>query len=115
MKLTCIFDSEGLDGQDNKEAWQELPSFMRLMVRQTQQKIMQMLLENNPGRQFQKTSGFRSPRVTARHGGKIHSLHHWGGAIDIARSLGDSAPAVSDGFICVVERDHYHIQYESGE
>ena len=112
MKLTCIFDSVGKDGEDNKEAWQALPSFMRLMVRQTQQKIMQMLLANNPGREFKKTSGFRSPRVTARHGGKDHSLHHWGGAVDVSRKLGDIAPVVASGFVCVEERDHYHIQYE---
>jgi len=112
VKLTCIYDTNGQDGQDNKEAWQSLPSFMRLMVRQTQQKIMQMLLSNNPGREFIKTSGFRSPRVTTRYGGKDHSHHHWGGAIDIARNLGDSAPVVAPGFICVTEKNHYHIQYE---
>ena len=112
MKLTCIYDSAGIDGQDNKEAWQSLPSFMRLMVRQTQQKIMQMLLANNPGREFRKTSGFRSPRVTARYGGKDHSAHHWGGAVDVSRSVGDIPPAVGSGFICVVEKDHFHIQYK---
>ena len=89
-----------------------MPSFMRLMVRQTQQKIIQMLLENNPGREFRKTSGFRSPRVTARYGGKDHSCHHWGGAVDVARIMGDTPPAVAPGFVCVTERDHYHIQYE---
>ena len=113
MKLTCIYDPVGQDGKDNKEAWNSLPSFMRLVVRQTQQKIIQMLLENNPGREFRKTSGFRSPRVTARYGGKDHSHHHWGGAVDIARQLGDSAPFVALGFICVTEHNHYHIQYKS--
>ena len=112
MKITCIFDTAGLDGQDNKEAWKALPSFMRLMVRQTQQKIIQMLLTNNPGREFRKTSGFRSPRVTARHGGKVNSLHHWGGAVDVARNLGDTPPVVDSGFVCVSEKDHYHIQYK---
>ena len=112
MKLTCIFDTAGIDGKDNKEAWNVMPSFMRLFIRQTQQKIIQMLLAKNPGREFQKTSGFRSPRVTARHGGKDHSHHHWGGAVDIARSLGDNPPLVDTCFVCVTEKDHYHIQYK---
>lgn len=112
MKLTCIFDTVGKDGEDNKKAWQALPSFMRLLVRQNQQKIMQMLLANNPGREFKKTSGFRSPSVTTRHGGKDNSAHHWGGAVDVSRNVGDIPPAVGSGFICVVEKDHFHIQYK---
>lgn len=112
MRNSCIYDSAGQDGEDNKAAWRALPSWMRLIVRQTQQKIMSMLYANNPGRVFVKTSGFRSPIVTRRYGGKDHSHHHFGGAVDVRRVAGDYPPVVAPGFICVVEQNHYHIQYE---
>jgi len=112
MRNSCIFDTYGQDGKDNKEAWLSLPSFMRLFVRQTQQKIMSMLCSCNPSRVFVKTSGFRSPRTTRRHSGQDHSNHHFGGAIDVRRDSSDNPPVVADGFICIVEDDHYHIQYK---
>lgn len=112
MRNSCIYDTQGQDGIDNKAAWQSLPSWMRLIVRQTQQKIMSMLYENNPDRIFVKTSGFRSPRTTRRYGGQDHSNHHFGGAVDVRRSAGDTVPVVGSGFICVTESDHFHIQYE---
>lgn len=112
MRNSCIYDTEGQDGIDNKAAWQSLPSWLRLIVRQSQQKIMSMLAQNNTDRIFVKTSGFRSPRTTRRYGGQDHSLHHFGAAVDVRRHPDDHPPAVAAGFICVTETDHYHIQFE---
>jgi len=115
MQRLSIYDCAGQDGKDNKKAFDRLPSALRLLVIQTQTQIQQAIELLNPGRHITPTSGFRSPRTTARYGGQNDSLHHWGFARDYRVYSSEPLPLIVPfGMECLRENDHWHIAYKRG-
>jgi len=112
MKNSMPFDCEGKDGEYNFQAFKELPSVLRLVIRQTQQKIQESIETSNPGRLVKATSGFRAYQTNERWGGKKNSLHLFGFARDFKIDLGEDKPLTVPEFLeCFLSKGCWHVQY----
>lgn len=92
MNLYDVFDSVGIDGIDNKNAFDKLPVQLRYFIDSTQRQIVDRVkkkvedLYGKDGiRDLVKTSGFRSIKTNTRCGGVADSLHLFGCAVDFAK------------------------------
>lgn len=123
MLLDEIYDSNGQDGLDNKEAFEILPKQYQYFFTSMQKALCQRI-EKEVTRKFgivglgslKKTSGFRSYRTNARHNGKSDSLHLVGAAADFSKYgifAVDSIP-VPSCLQCIDSGDCWHIQYKRG-
>lgn len=104
--------------KDNVSAFKRLPSSLQLFIKQTQNKISQMVKIHNPGRKLVRTSGWRSFKVNSRCGGVSDSLHLFGMATDYRRIPGEPPLVVGIGFVCLAsgskENPVWHVMYKRG-
>jgi len=115
MKNSMPFDCEGEDGISNNKAFKELPSVLRLVVRETQAKIQKAVEDCNPCRVVQATSGFRSFETNRKWKGQPNSLHLFGFARDFKQDLGPGKPlAVPEWLECISSKGCWHIQVKKG-
>lgn len=92
MQLNDIYDSEGLDGVENKKAFEKLPVQLKYFITSTQNQIVTKV-KNRVKEQYGeiglqdlvKTSGFRAISTNTRCGGVADSLHLYGCAVDFAK------------------------------
>ncbi|EKD83300.1 MAG: hypothetical protein ACD_39C00758G0002 [uncultured bacterium] len=115
MQAESIFDCNGQDGKDNKALYKSLPYPLRLVIKQTQQKIQQAVEINNPGRKIQPTSGLRAPATNARNGGKSNSLHLFGFARDFRYYDDEPQPFIVPDYLeCIKSNNCWHVGYKRG-
>lgn len=121
MRNDEIYDSQGQDGIDNKKAFDRLPKIFKYFISTQQQIIFDKVCRNVAAihsdsalKDIVKTSGFRSPVTTARHGGVSDSLHHFGLAIDFRKTgiFSDRPIPVCCDFECIDSGDVWHIQFK---
>jgi hypothetical protein len=116
MNRYSPYDCKGQDGKDNKQAFNRLPSFFQLFIKQTQAKIQKIVETENPGKRIVPTSGFRCHKVNDRWGGVDDSLHLFGLARDFSKRLCPDKPYVSpdSGLIVIDSGNCWHVQYKRG-
>lgn len=92
MNLFDDFDLNGIDGIDNKKAFDRLPTQLKYFIHSTQRMIVEKVINKvksvygqNGLESLCKTSGFRSVSSNNRNGGVIDSLHLFGCAVDFAK------------------------------
>lgn len=123
MKLTDDFDNLGLDGQDNRKAWDRLPVSLRYFIHSQQNLItekvsrkVKALYGEDGFKSLIKTSGFRAISTNKRHNGVADSLHLFGCAIDFAKVgiFKDKPIPVCCDLQCIDSGDCWHIQLKRG-
>lgn len=92
MLNSDIFDNLGIDGVDNKKAWDRLPKVLQYFISSTQKNLFDRVSRKvnevygeNGVKDLVKTSGFRSYSTNKRVGGVVDSLHLYGCAIDFLK------------------------------
>ena len=124
MELYDIYDNQGQDGKDNKEAFEELPIQVQYFFASMQKSITQRV-ENEVRKKFgqagindlKKSSGFRSYKVNTRWGGVPDSLHLFSCASDY-RKYGIFARnpiPVPSCLECIDSGDCWHVQMKRGK
>lgn len=123
MKNSDIFDSVGLDGLDNKKAWDRLPNVLRYFISSTQKNLLDRIERKvksvygeNGVKDLVKTSGFRSFPTNSRCGGVVDSLHLFGCAIDFRKQgIFKTKPIpVCCELECIDSGSCWHIQFKRG-
>jgi len=115
MRAESIFDCNGQDGKENKALFESLPSPLRLIIKQTQQKLQQAVEINNAGRKIEPTSGFRASSTNTRHGGKGNSLHLFGFARDFRYYDDEPEPFIVPDYLeCMKSKNCWHVGYKRG-
>ena len=115
MRELMPYDCQGVDGSENKKAFESLPSCLRLAIKEAQNTINQAVRAANSGRKIQSTSGFRAPTVNTRVGGVVNSLHLWGFARDFRFFADEPEPfKVPDFLECIKSKGCWHAQYKRG-
>lgn len=123
MRLFDIYDNVGLDGSDNKEAFERLPTVIKYFV-DSQQKLLCTKVKNKVLSEYGekglndlvKTSGFRSHRTNSRHGGVVDSLHLYGCAADfLKKGIFKFTPIpVCCNLEVIDSGDCWHVQFKRG-
>lgn len=123
MKLTDDYDSDGIDGVDNKKAFDKMPVSLRYFIHSQQNLLVDKVCKRveaiygEAGLQsLRKTSGFRSFRTNNRVGGVIDSLHLFGCAVDFAKEgiFKDKPIPVCCNLECIDSGKCWHVQLKRG-
>lgn len=118
-----VFDKEGIDGKDNQESWDRLAKEWKYFYSSMQKILWEKICKANYAKygeqglkDLKKTSGFRSPKVTRRHLGKIDSDHHHAAAIDISKHglYATNIPAACCNIMVIESKDCWHYQFKRG-
>lgn len=119
MRKEDIYDSEGINGKWNKEAFEKLPTMLRYFIESTQKLITEKVyrkvkeIYGEVGiNDLCKTSGFRSHKTNTACGGVIDSLHLYGCAIDFAKRgiFIDNPIPVCCNLQCIDSGKCWHVQ-----
>lgn len=115
--MTCMkrFSPYDCSEKSNKKAFERLPGFFQLLVKQSQQKIQEAVEKYNPGRKIKPTSGFRSHESNNKAGGVVDSLHLFGLARDFRYYPDEPQPfKLPDSMICIKSNNCWHVAYKRG-
>lgn len=124
MRNDEIFDSRGIDGLDNKKAWDKFPKILKYFISSTQKMIYDKIERNivehygkDRLKDLVKTSGFRSIPTNNRVGGVVDSLHLFGCAIDFAKVgfFKNNPIPVCCELECLDSGSCWHVQMKRGE
>jgi len=128
MLNTDIFDNEGVDGEYNRKDWARLSTQHKYFYTTIQKAMFDKIVKANLqayGKEYgyeevekslRKSSGWRSPFVTQRHGGQINSRHHHASAIDILKFgiFAVNKPASCCGLVLIDSGKCWHYQLKEG-
>lgn len=123
MNNNAIFDNFGVDGIDNRKAWDRLPTILKYFISSTQKNIFDRVKNKVIEKYGQdginslvKTSGFRSFATNTRNGGVSDSLHLFGCAIDFAKiGIFKEKPIPTCCELeCIDSGKCWHIQFKRG-
>lgn len=123
MLIDEIFDKDGIDGIDNKAAFERLPVVLKYFV-ETQQKLLCNKVKNRVLSEYGqeglnslcKTSGFRAHRTNLRYGGVADSLHLFGCAADFLKTgiFKDKPIPVCCNLEVIDSGKCWHVQFKRG-
>lgn len=123
MKNDEIFDSYGIDGIDNKKAWNRLPNILKYFISSTQKNLFDRVYKKVTEKYGKdgctclvKTSGFRSISTNNRNNGVVDSLHLFGCAIDFKKVgifKNNPIPTCCE-LECIDSGDCWHVQFKRG-
>ena len=123
MRNDEIFDNYGIDGIDNKKAWDRLPNILKYFISSTQKNLFERVYKKvrekygeNGCTSLVKTSGFRSISTNNRHNGVADSLHLFGCAIDFKKyGIFKNKPIPTCCELeCIDSGDCWHVQFKRG-
>lgn len=123
MLIDEIYDKNGIDGIDNKAAFERLPVVLKYFV-ETQQRLLCNKVKNKVLSEYGeeglnslcKSSGFRSHRTNLRHGGVADSLHLFGCAADFLKVgiFKDTPIPVCCNLEVIDSGKCWHVQFKRG-
>lgn len=123
MLIDEIYDKNGIDGMDNKKAFERLPVVLKYFI-ETQQRLLCSKVKNRVLNEYGqkglddlvKTSGFRSHRTNSRCGGVVDSLHLYGCAADfLKKGVFQCTPIpVCCNLEVIDSGDCWHVQFKRG-
>lgn len=123
MKLEDIYDNIGKDGEENKKAFEKLPTVCQYFVT-SQQRLLCNKIKNNVVRNYGeeglkslvKSSGFRAHSTNSHHNGVVDSLHLWGCAADfLKKGIFENNPIpVCCNLQCIDSGKCWHVQFKRG-